>query len=648
MAEQPQSSSREASSSLVNKLEAVLPEGFRFGVHHLSTPPFRTDALCSAVPNTRPDRTYCEKHLLSLSIDPSHPTRSSPPGNTATTDAPTAQVQVQVLVLALEVFIYTTAYSSIFFVSKADSTGYLHLLNLPKGTPSPIREISAAFIGYLVEHRRRDNVQSVVSLFARAQAQYLFPGSIENSGKHVLDDRGLVKWWCKVLNPLLEPRSLQNPLSSKRKPTWASVMGYLVIPGLDAYESRAFLPRTPSTTKNWVLGHPLEKISHFTQEYDWVPARCLIPRYPDDPKSRFRDELDGEASHWTEYREKGSWKSVKTLEQFWEMMAFRQECSGGHMTGFIWVVFDHPGTQRPSTPQPPLLTPGTSFDESQRSLTLPSTPPRRRANPSSSTPQSSPLKIGTPSNATQRTPQSQGSATTQARKKRKKKALGGSIQPRQPRAKTHAKNYLPNIPTSTAYYSWPPEGRGARIVNEADYKQSVELLLRLDFANLAIAKGSTKRWISEVGGGMRWGLDIVGKMPIPAANQAATAGRAQVNNMTSLVRKKRPAENGLDPTLSSDPRGPSAVSGEEAAVDTSSVPTQGAMTPGVSSTDVKILDTNLVREKRKVDKSDEELSVVGQAASQEGAASAEQPTQSGGQQVNVLGAGLVRKKPKVL
>src|SRR6266487_4672259 len=35
---------------------------------------------------------------------------------------------------------------------------------------------------------------------AWAQGQYLFPGSVENSRKHILNDRGLVKWWCRALN----------------------------------------------------------------------------------------------------------------------------------------------------------------------------------------------------------------------------------------------------------------------------------------------------------------------------------------------------------------------------------------------------------------------------------------------------------------
>src|SRR5262245_42183959 len=141
---------RPSPSSLAERLAAVLPRDRRFHVYHVSTPPTRTPALCSAPPNEHPDRTYCEKHLLTVSIDVPDGRRHCDRREDATpTAAPAADAGDsseaepavgEVLVLALEVFVYTTAYSSIFFVSKADSTGYLHLLGLPKGSPSPIRD----------------------------------------------------------------------------------------------------------------------------------------------------------------------------------------------------------------------------------------------------------------------------------------------------------------------------------------------------------------------------------------------------------------------------------------------------------------------------------------------------------------------------
>lgn len=486
------------------RLEPILPKDRQFGIYHLSTPPTKSAALYSAPPNERPDRTFCESHFLAVSI------------KVPTEDATIApdEKQKNVLVFGVEVLIYSTIHTTTLFVSKADSTGYLNLLKLPKGTPSPIREVCGAFVSHLVEKRRRKDKQFIVSLFARAQSQYLFPGSVKNSGKHVLDDRGLVKWWCRVLSPLLET----PPKGSL--PPWGSVQGYLVVPGLEEYETRAFLPR--AMLPSWSLTHPLEKISHYTKEFDWVPPRCLIPRYPDDPKSRFRDELDEEAAQSGGMRNAGTWKSVKTLDVFWEMMAFRQECSSGRMTGFIWVVFD---------------------DESQDGLppAAPETPRKQQRTISISTPSTTPRKLFGGAASSSAKSQKAAAKREKDKKTKAKKKLRGIIVTRPPRVKTELKNYLLTQPSSTPYYFWPAGGRGARIVGEGAYKRIVELLLHLDFATLDKASGSTRRWVSEVGMGSAWGYEVTGKMDVPAAVEGGggSAAAPVVNNLSGLVKRKR-------------------------------------------------------------------------------------------------------------
>ncbi|POR35136.1 Histone acetyltransferase [Tolypocladium paradoxum] len=569
----PDPSAGGGGSSLGPGLAAVLPKHRQFRVFHLSTPPFKTNALYSAPPNERPDRTYCEKHFLAMSID----VPSAPPSSHETRSSSGAK---QVLVLGVEIFIYTTAHATTLFVSKADSTGFLHLLGLPKGTPSPIREVCAAFIGHLVEKRRRKDVQFVVSLFARAQDQYLFPGSVKYSGKHVLDDRGLVKWWCRVLDPLI----VSPPIGDAAP--WKRVKGYLVVPGLDAYETRAIVPRG---SVSWSLGHPLEHISHYYREFNWIPPRCLIPRFPDDPKSRFRDELDEEAAKTGAMQTTGSWKSVKTLDMFWEMMSFRQECSSGRMTGFIWVVFDDKveEEEKPSSSDTQVTSPLT-----------PETPKKQRV-ASGVVPNTTPKKLFPPkSDPTDGSPSTQKSAKSKDKGKvdKKKKKLRGPIQPRQPWIKTEQRKYLLDRPTSSKHYYWPPQGRGEMIVDEGDYKRIVELLLHLDFATLDKATGSTRRWVGEAGTGGRWGLEVTGarELPPPAQNgETGLRAAAPINNLSGLVKRKR---------------ADTADNGE---------PQQGHV-----ASSVNVLDTGLVRKKPK-----------GQDADT-------QP------EARVLGDGLARKKPK--
>jgi len=488
-------------ATLLEKLAIVLPKDTCFTIYHLSTPPTRTSAIYSAPPGARPDRTYCESHFLNVSI--------AAPGDKAVSEAR------EVLVYAVEVLIYSTAYDTTFFVSKADSTGYLHLLGLEKGTPSPIRDISATFLQHLIQGHERQNIQSVVSLFARAQDQYLFPGSVEYSGKHVLDDRGLVKWWCRVLDPLIE---------QSKSSTWESVQGYLVVPGLDTHETRSYIPRRSTPNASWTMGHPLLELSRHDEE---VPPRCLIPHFPDDPKARFLDELDEETSRGRDDGD-GQWKSVKSISQFWDMMAFRQECSAGRMVGFIWVVFkpppqDHNSESVLGDAQTTLPTPDPHTSIPSISAAAP-TPNQAQITPST-------IKDGLDSSQKPKP------------KPSKKKKLSGPIKPRQPRIKTENKNYLLEKPESTAYYIWRPEGRGQIILDEADYKRVNELLLRLDFANLDLAASSSARWINEVRSGawgtMRsaWGKPVIGTKTVEVQAPSSAAGVQTLN--LGLVRKKR-------------------------------------------------------------------------------------------------------------
>ncbi|KAK3324900.1 histone acetylation protein-domain-containing protein [Apodospora peruviana] len=551
------SSSSSSASSLNDKLASVLPRDYKFFVYHISTPPTKTEPLCSAPPGERPDKTFQEQHFLAVAINVDPQTDATPgAAKSVTTGADEAKDtetrKRQVLAFAVEIFIFTTAYQTTFFVSKADSTGFLGLLNLPKGSPSPIREVTSTFFSYLVEHRRRKNTQSVVNLFARAQAQYLFPASVENKGKHVLDDWGLVRWWCRVLNPLLE---------SQKRELWESSKGYLIVPGLEESEMRALVPRTSTSLKNWVIGHPMERISHYTGEFDWVPPRCLIPKYPDDPKSRFRDELDEEATKWK--KDMGTWKSVKTLSQFWEMMAFRQECSSGRLTGFIWLVFDPPGhkaaaeedlpesgaTTQLNTPKDSFssLPPNGSFSSMPDTLP-PSTPPRRRLDSLAKTPQTSPLKLnlgggGGGGGSVSSTP-TKFNPTEE--KERKKKKLTGVIVPRDPKVKTARRSYVADEPKTTAYYHWPREGRGEKVVADADFKRIVELLLHLEFSPLAKAIASTRRWIKEAGTGAKWGQEVTGKRSVLGLGGSVNGGgglggSGAVTDLASLVRKKSTA-----------------------------------------------------------------------------------------------------------
>lgn len=516
MAEEEASTSR---AELCARLEKVLSAGSEYKIHHLSTPPTKSDALFAAPPGQRPQRTHCESHFLTLSI--ASPTSSSSSSSSIPTSSQTRGGHV--FVYAIEVLVYTTASLTTLFVSKADSTGYL---NLKSAQPrqSPIRPVTSTFITWLAETRQRPGIPLVVSLFARAQDQYLFPGSVDHGAKHVLDDRQLVKWWCKTLDPVLRYPTTDDNYTTR---------AHVIVPGFDHHETTQFFPTShrsdPVDNRKWRHGHPLLEIAPNPS----APPRCLVPHFPDDPKARYLDELDAEIPDSQPSQtlfspsKKGSgmWKSIRTLDQFWDTMAFRQECCAGRMVGFIWLVFK---PTRPSIQSledsVTILTPATSFnaDELLGADLIPS----------------SQESVGQATEATKSSPRKKSS---------RRKKLSGPIVPRQPKIKSSSSN-MSSRSDKTISKEWPETGRGQIVLEHSAYTRVHDLLLRLDFSDADAATSSTRKWLTEVTAitipTADWGTGITGSLPTMNQQQSVDGvvapASGQVNDLSGmLIRKKR-------------------------------------------------------------------------------------------------------------
>ncbi|KAG4301919.1 hypothetical protein PCANB_002042 [Pneumocystis canis] len=210
-------------------------------------------------------------------------------------------LQENVFTYAVEVLIFFSSNLTVFYVSKADSTGFFN----KNQASSPFKLATSAFLSYLVKKFSRKNIKSRISLFVRSQPQYLFPSSSSNPHKHILNDRELVKWWLKILDCVAKSNSPKK---------------YILIPGMDAKETLRFAPDHTNNDLKWICGHPYQSVDK--------PAREIIPRFPDDPKTRFLNQLDTDGQGET-----------TTIEQFWELIAFRQECSLGGIVGFINIEF---------------------------------------------------------------------------------------------------------------------------------------------------------------------------------------------------------------------------------------------------------------------------------------------------------------------
>lgn len=531
----------DSSRSLDSYLSSNLPTSCRFDVHHLSTPPTPCPALYSAPPGQSPEKTFCESHFLSVSV---------------------ASANHPIQVFAVEVLIYTTEYLTTLFVSKADSTGYLHLLNLPHGTPSPFKTIASTFLAFLIENRRRPATKLVLSLFARAQDQYLFPGSIENSRKHVLTDRGLVKWWCQVLDPIISryPSAHQETVPDKQpaKDNTAGykLQGFLRVPGCDLYETRAFFPseqhEKASSSGRWKASDPLRELARS----DTLPERCLIPRFPDDPKARFVDELDDELPTTLPETSTGSredpnldrWRSVRSLEEFWEMMAFRQECSAGRLVGFLWVLIV-PDELSQSAEGAANLSQETLISPSEKDGAELSTPSQSHG--SDNTNAEAALTSDIKANAFIPSQSSIPSVAKEIPLNDLPSTQNSTVKSDtedKPSSPTPVRKPLPlrEQPERTKYYYWPKAGRGAVILREKDYRRIGKLLIHLDYADEKIAAESTQQWIREIGvasGDLDWGSVVHGRreipVEIPVVNRAIGTSNASMLDIGLLKKKKR-------------------------------------------------------------------------------------------------------------
>jgi regulator of Ty1 transposition protein 109 len=221
----------------------------------------------------------------------------------------------------------------------------------------------------------------------------------------------------------------------------------------------------------------------------------------------------------TPSRSNGQWKSVKTLDQFWEFMAFRQECSSGRIVGFIWVVITPP---KPSIPEededmPSQLSASKSFLQTNSQENV-SSPKRRKT----------------------------------SRRRQEAKTRYGPIPLVLPKIKTTYRNLpiTPNmssrsaktLPENSPYWRWPASSRGTICFSLKNYDRAHEVLLQQTFANRKAAARSTRKWKEEIAvlGGMdEWAFTVIGTKEYVAAVKPADATNSVTPTMVMGVRKKR-------------------------------------------------------------------------------------------------------------
>lgn len=284
----------------------------------------------------------------------------------------------KVLAAAISAHVYSLPNNAaeLVYISKVDSSGYASACG-------PLtRVLAGSFIGYFLQGPGT----VAATLFARAQGQYLFPNSVEGGGKRVLGGLGLCGWWKRVF----EDAATKVVEAKEVKPRQVQ-LSYL-LPSYSAAEARGMLPAASTLP----VGVQWDYKPPFTHRIlPGTSLATLIPSLPDDPKTRFLEELvddaldkepyavrerrrssqaetskatsaegeeakgaeQGEAKgekekeraklsrkeRETEAEEEERRKAYAALEkvpvdEFWERMGFRQECASGDVTGFFHVA----------------------------------------------------------------------------------------------------------------------------------------------------------------------------------------------------------------------------------------------------------------------------------------------------------------------
>lgn len=282
----------------------------------------------------------------------------------------------RVLTTALSAHLYILPHqrSSILYISKLDSSGY-------PTVPLPLtRTFIVSILSYFTSPLSRPTPHVRIQLFARSQGQYLFPNSSEGP-KKVLGGLGLCGWW----------KGVYEDVAALAKDGSLVKLG-MVLPGYSADEAKGMLGQRKPLREGleWTSSPPFMEglprptgttpAASTSSLSGKLPLANLIPSFPDDPKSRFLDDLVSDGAEDPSRRRKllgprgevgGSSSSIGSTssaslskrvdahrakaqaedeaerrftqatlekvskEEYWERMGFRQECISGDVTGFF-------------------------------------------------------------------------------------------------------------------------------------------------------------------------------------------------------------------------------------------------------------------------------------------------------------------------
>jgi hypothetical protein len=206
------------------------------------------------------------------------------------------------------------------FVSKADTTGHYTLApgNKPATAPRPklaLGDVTSGIIRFILKCYVDPARPVRICLFARAEKQYLFPLSGDLPSKHVLPGAKLIRWWLKVLSNTVNEGAIVKSVGRAR----------LQIPGNDPHTIRSYLPASTGdeSKTNWQIGDVF-----WPDNMPELPAVNCIPRFKDDPLTRFLDNIVND-------------RRADTVDKkrFWMELEIQQEFRLSFEVGVIGIEF---------------------------------------------------------------------------------------------------------------------------------------------------------------------------------------------------------------------------------------------------------------------------------------------------------------------
>ena len=174
------------------------------------------------------------------------------PASDASPSLPRVETRLAfVPIAAIEANIYTipATSTSLVYISKVDTTG------LATTAISPTRTLVDSFIQYHLIHPPHATQRVRIHVFASAQPQYLFPGSVENKAKHVLTDKQLLRWWKATISAAVTSPVVAGTVSA----TWPTPALFYLIPGLTHLESLPYVP-LPQLTRDPIPVRPVGRL----------------------------------------------------------------------------------------------------------------------------------------------------------------------------------------------------------------------------------------------------------------------------------------------------------------------------------------------------------------------------------------------------